>query len=109
MGNLPPIPAIVHGIIGPIVVKLIPDLTDPDPESLGAPLWGYWDPFAREIHIRSTVPLDVQWATLEHEWAHAAFWDVGLELDEKVEESVCDALGAARICSLRVGGYWHLP
>lgn len=96
--KLPPLPPTVFSTHGEITVQVVEDLRDP--EEPKERLFGYWDPFARIISVRSGMHPTAMWLTLTHEQTHADLSDIGVKLSEEQEESVCNAIASARVAEM---------
>jgi hypothetical protein len=97
--TLPPLPKSVLTAQGEVPVLIVENLCDPaDPTEK---LFGYWDPFVRTISVRAGMHPTSMWLTLFHERTHADMAEIGVKLSEDIEESVCNAIAAARMAELR--------
>lgn len=94
---LPPLPATIFSTYGPIPVEVVHDLSDPE---TGEPIFGWWDPFARVIKIRAHLHPAAALSTLYHEQTHAWMADIGVRLTTAQEESIANAVAAARLAEL---------
>lgn len=67
---------------------------------------GFWDPSQRLIVLKEGMPPEQMWATLLHEFTHAALYDCGAHhgLKADQEERVCEALGLAFMHQIRFFG-----
>lgn len=86
---LPPIPASVPSLVGPVPVVLVDSLTD----EAGTPMMGGYSPLRRTIYLnRAVTDPTMRAVVLEHERCHADMIAVGLHnvLDSKVAQAVCD-------------------
>lgn len=99
MKELPPLPSSVHSVLGPVPVEIVTDLKD----SAGHECLGLWLPELRVIKICDGVHPYTAWVTLIHEHTHCSLWDAGVQIGGKLEESVCDAIGTARIAEMLAG------
>ena len=95
---LPPLPDSVVTAHGPVVVRIVDDLRDPDEP--GKRLFGYWDAFARTIQVRAGLHPTAAWLTLFHEQTHADLSEIGITLPEEHEEVIANAIAAARLAAL---------
>lgn len=95
--KLPPLPHIVHSVLGPVSVELVPDLKD----EKGATLLGRWLPDSRTIQITKNLTPVAAWHTLFHERAHVSLWDGGVTcLSERDIEHVADVIATAHVAEL---------
>lgn len=95
--TLPPLPASLFSVYGPIPVEIVEDLKDVD---TGDTLFGYWDSYKRIIYIRAGLHPAAAWQTLYHELAHAWLLDIGVKLSYNQEEAVVGAVASARLAEL---------
>lgn len=95
--TLPPIPPTLFSVYGPIPVEVVEDLSDPQ---TGEPIFGWWDSFSRVIKIRAHLHPAAALSTLYHEQTHAWLADVGVKLSTNQEESIANAVAAARLAEL---------
>ena len=95
---LPPLPASVFSVHGPIEVRVIDDLRDPADAT--ERLFGYWDAFARVISVRAGMHPTAMWLTLLHEATHADLSEIGVKLTEDQEEAVCERIASARLAAM---------
>lgn len=88
------IPTSVHGLAGPIRVRLVPDLKGEDGEAL----LGQWRPSSREIllNANSSVSAHTRLITLHHEEFHAFLTDSGVKVKRGVEQA-CDLYAAWQV------------
>lgn len=91
--SLPPLPTSVPNIHGPVPVVMVPDLRDSD----GKELFGFWDPYAREIRLRVGMHPIAAWLTLWHEQTHADLSEIGVLLTTDQEEAVVSAIASQRV------------
>lgn len=91
--KLPKLPRFVYHPMGNLPVILVKDLKDED----GKDVFGLWDPFVREIRIRSNMLRVNQWSTLFHERTHADLADIGIVLSTDQEEAICNAIANCRV------------
>jgi hypothetical protein len=93
----PPLPSTVPSVLGPVPVRVTPDLR------LGKePLMGSWSSYARVIRVRAGIAPAAQWQALEHERVHMELWDAGVVIgDEELEDRICDAVATARVREMR--------
>lgn len=91
MKKLPPIPKTVHSLLGPVPVKIVADLRDPQ----GRQLFGKWDSEKREISLDDKMCLTTAWSTLWHERVHVMLSDAGVRLKPNKAEDVCNAVALA--------------
>ena len=96
--KLPPIPASVFSIHGPITVEIVEDLRDPEPPH--EKLFGLFDGFARVIKLRAGMHHTALWLTLEHERAHADIAEIGIQVSTDQEEAIVNAIAAARVAEM---------
>jgi hypothetical protein len=96
------LPASLPSALGPVPVVVVPDLKDEKSE----PVFGMFHRKDRRIEINADLSLASMWQTLYHEWAHLVLSDSGhhFTLTEKAEESLCDALGTARVMEMMNDG-----
>lgn len=87
----PALPKTLPGVGGVIRVQRPPAGDD----RLPADWMGCWSSGDRTIMVRRALRRDVAWATLIHEWTHAALDDCGVHLRPRDEETVCQAIAAA--------------
>jgi hypothetical protein len=55
----------------------------------------------RVIVIDSGLGRTAAWLTLYHEWVHAVLADAGVQVPHKLEEDICNSLGAALVYGKR--------
>ena len=96
--KLPPIPASVFSIHGPIAVEIVEDLRDPEPPY--ERLFGHFNGFLRLIQIRAGMHHTAMWLTLEHERAHADIAEIGIQVSTDQEEAIVNAIAAARVAEM---------
>lgn len=95
---LPPLPDTVFTTCGPVAVKIVDDLRDPeDPD---CHLFGYWNAFDRVICIRAGMHPTAMHLTLWHERTHCDLSEIGVKLSDDQEEAVCNAVANARVAEL---------
>lgn len=94
--KLPALPKSINSQLGPIPVRLVPDLKAKD----GDACLGLWEGVERVISIHAGAPRAVQWQALFHEQVHQVLWDSGLRVGEAVEEQVADLIASARVSEL---------
>lgn len=93
---LPPLPDEIYHPLGPIPVRIVDNLKDDD----GKDIFGYWDPYAREIQLRGGMHATAGWLTLEHETAHAYLSEIGIALSTDQEEAIVNAIAAIRVAQM---------
>lgn len=87
--GLPPIPATLPSLTGPVPVVWMDSLTDAD----GHPILGGYSPTHRTVYINRVVTdRRAQWLVARHEMCHHDMLAVGLHniMDPKVAQAVCD-------------------
>lgn len=91
--KFPRLPKVVQAAGGPVKVVLATKL-----RSGNRACWGLWDDAARTISLERRATMAHKWRVFYHELAHVALSDAGLDnaLDEKVIETLCDAVASAR-------------
>jgi hypothetical protein len=94
--DLPPIPATVHSMLGPIPVLILPDLGEMDDHKV----FGLWVPEERCIKLLDGMHPLTTFVTLWHERVHVACWDAGIALSHEDEERVADALSTFIVADL---------
>ncbi len=99
--TLPPLPATVFSIHGPVEVRVVDDLRDP--ETPFGQLFGYYDAFTRQISVRAGMHPTTAWLTLWHERTHMDIADTGVVMTLDQEESVCNSVAAARVAEMLAG------
>jgi hypothetical protein len=90
---LPPLPAYVHTVLGPVGVRC-----ESEPRgNKGEPVTAYALVTQREIVIEESLPLTQKWQALYHEWMHFVLYDSGVAnvLEDWQNEAVCDAAGTS--------------
>jgi hypothetical protein len=92
--KLPPIPKVVHFATGPVKVSRRAGLMDNEK------VFGIFNWADREILLDSRLRLHAAWLTLEHEKFHVILMDAGIQLDEVMEERLCDTVAAARVAEM---------
>ena len=94
--TLPPIPATLPSILGPVPVARVAGLRN----ASGEECLGIWRGDERDVRLRTDaeMALTQAWQTYWHEWAHIVLSDgaVHPELTEAMIERICDAFGNAR-------------
>jgi hypothetical protein len=95
---LPPLPATVFSIHGPVPVVLTDDPKILDPGDFGA-----WNAHDRVIYIRCGMHPTASWLTLFHEQCHSDLSDIDFAIEHTTLEAVCNCIAAARLAALRAG------
>lgn len=90
---LPPIPATVPSVVGPVPLRNVKDLRDKRDNAC----FGIWRSTERDVRLEADMALTTAWLTYWHEWSHIVFWDAGIELEKTLEERIANALAAARV------------
>lgn len=98
---LPPLPASVFSLHGPLEVRLVENLRDPEPPH--EQLFGFYNAFTRTISVRLGMHPTTMWLTLFHEQTHADIAEIGVALTNDQEEAVCNAIAAARVAEMLSG------
>jgi hypothetical protein len=91
---LPQLPRSVYFPAGRVSVKRRKGLMESEKA------FGMFNWVKREILIDADLELNAAWLTLEHEKVHVVFIDAGIQLEEYVEERLCDALAASRVAEM---------
>jgi hypothetical protein len=100
---LPPIPASIPSVLGPVPVTHVENLRDKN----GVACFGIWNPDTRSVRLDSDMALTTAWSTYWHEWLHITLWDSGVELKSKLAERLCDTVATARVREMLDGGGAH--
>lgn len=96
--QLQPIPDEVFSILGPLLVKRVPNvLTNAGKESSDL---GSFDYHLREITLLDTMHHTQAWHTLMHERVHSCLFDAGIVLSDRTEEQVCDAIATLLVAEM---------
>lgn len=91
---LPPIPATMPSVLGPVPVRRVKGLRNSADEAC----FGIWRADRRTVELEEDAALTTVWHTYWHEWTHVALWDAGLHgIDLPLEERICDAFATARV------------
>lgn len=99
--DLPPLPSSVFSMFGPVTVRVVDNLCDPQPPH--EPLFGYYHAFDRVIEVRAGMHPTAAWLTLWHERTHMELAEIGVVLSTDQEEAVCNAIAAARVAEMLSG------
>lgn len=92
--KLPPIPKVVHSLLGPIPVTIVEKLVAK--ETPPVECMGIYYPWERRIDILTCHPI-AMWHTLHHETFHVMLIDAGCQLPEPVVEYLCDCYATWKV------------
>ena len=92
--TLPPIPKSVYFPCGRVKVVRKKGLMEND-KAYGMFVW-----HKRIIYLDAELDLHAAWLTLEHELVHAVMLDAGIQLEEPIEERICDTFAQARVAAM---------
>ena len=88
------VPKWVYAPAGPVEVRVVKGLTDPD---LGGRCFGLWDPEKRLIFLEAMLSDKSARQFLYHEQFHAWLDDLGVLLPNSTIERLCDGYALARM------------
>ncbi len=94
MKRLPALPTAVHSLLGPIPVTLVKGLD----RTHGA--LGRFVAAERRIEVGVEQCEIQRHHTYYHESFHVMLWDSGSQLEEKVEEALCDCYATWKVSEL---------